>query len=823
MKSQKTMLQKTIPLNTQEITFNDFKKEVLSDYKIAKISRECSLLGRREVLTGKAKFGIFGDGKEVPQLAWAKAFNKGDFRSGYYRDQTFMMAIGELSAQQFFAGLYAHTDINADPMSAGRQMGGHFATHSLNDDGSWKDLTKQYNSSSDISPTAGQMPRLLGLAQASKIYRNEKSVQDKTLFSNKGNEVAWGTIGNASTSEGLFFETINAAGVLQVPMVMSVWDDEYGISVHAKHQTTKESISEILKGFQRDEKNKGYEIFVINGWDYVQLMDVYQKAAKIAREEHVPVLIHVKELTQPQGHSTSGSHERYKDKDRLQWEKDHDCITKFREWILEFELETESGDILRFVDGEEDLIAIDREAKKEVTNAKRNAWNAFLNEIKSELIEATDLLKRVAVKSKNENFINKYTNDLGAISEPTRKDVLSTVKKCLWYLRDEAFGEKIELQNFIKSTQKRAHKKYSTHLLSETALSATSVLDKKPTYAQEKNLVDARIIMRDNFDAILTKHKDVVIFGEDAGFIGDVNQGLEGLQEKFGTIRVSDTGIREATILGQGIGLAMRGLRPIAEIQYLDYLLYALQIMSDDLATLRYRTFGKQKAPLIIRTRGHRLEGIWHAGSPMGGIINNVRGIHVLVPRNMTKAAGFYNTLLEGDDPGLVIECLNGYRLKEELPTNLGDFKTPIGVVESIKEGTDMTIVSYGSTLRIVEDAAKDLAQVGIDIEIIDAQSLLPFDTNQDCVKSVMKTNKLLVVDEDVPGGASAFILQEILENQNAFQYLDSKPTTLTAKAHRTAYGTDGDYFSKPSAEDIFEKVYEIMHEYNPTKFKSLY
>ncbi|WP_339884495.1 alpha-ketoacid dehydrogenase subunit alpha/beta [Polaribacter vadi] len=817
------MLQKTIPLNKQEITFNDFKKEVLSDYKIAKVSRECSLLGRREVLTGKAKFGIFGDGKEVPQLAWAKAFNKGDFRSGYYRDQTFMMAIGELTAQQFFSGLYAHTDIDADPMSAGRQMGGHFATHSLNDDGSWKDLTKQYNSSADISPTAGQMPRLLGLAQASKIYRNEKSVQDKTKFSNKGNEVAWGTIGNASTSEGLFFETINAAGVLQVPMVMSVWDDEYGISVHAKHQTTKESISEILKGFQRDEKNNGYEIFVINGWDYVQLMDVYQKAAKIAREEHVPVLIHVKELTQPQGHSTSGSHERYKDKNRLQWEKDHDCITKFREWILDFELETESGDILRFVDGEEDLINIDREAKKEVTNAKRNAWNAFLNEIKSELIEATDLLKRVAVKSKNENFIKKYTNDLSAISEPTRKDILSTVKKCLWYLRDEDFGEKIELQNFIKTSQKRAHKKYSTHLLSETALSATSVLDEKPTYAQDKNLVDARIIMRDNFDAILTKHKDVVIFGEDAGFIGDVNQGLEGLQEKYGELRISDTGIREATILGQGIGLAMRGLRPIAEIQYLDYLLYALQIMSDDLATLRYRTFGKQKAPLIIRTRGHRLEGIWHAGSPMGGIINNIRGIHVLVPRNMTKAAGFYNTLLEGDDPGLVIECLNGYRLKEELPTNLGEYKTPIGVVETIKKGTDITIVSYGSTLRIVEEAAKDLVQVGIDIEIIDAQSLLPFDTNHDSVKSVMKTNKLLVVDEDVPGGASAYLLQEILENQNGYEYLDSKPSTLTAKSHRTAYGTDGDYFSKPSAEDIFEKVYEIMHEFNPTKFKSLY
>lgn len=817
------MSTKTAIQSAQEISFSDFKKEVLQDYKIAKISRECSLLGRREVLTGKAKFGIFGDGKEVPQLAMAKAFQKGDFRSGYYRDQTFMMAIGELTAQQFFAGLYAHTDIEADPMSAGRQMGGHFATHSLQEDGSWKNLTQQYNSSSDISPTAGQMPRLLGLAQASKVYRNEKSVAHKTDFSDKGNEVAWGTIGNASTSEGLFFETINAAGVLQVPMVMNVWDDEYGISVHAKHQTTKESISEILKGFQRDEKNKGYELFVVNGWDYVQLMDVYQKASKIAREEHIPVLIHVKELTQPQGHSTSGSHERYKDIERLQWEKEYDCLTKMREWILDFELETETGETLRFIEDEEELILLEKEAKKEVTNAKRNAWNAFLNEIKSELLEVTVILKKIASKSTNQNFINKYIKDLNAITEPTRKDVLSFARKCLWYVRDEDIAGKIELQKFIKDALTQAHDKYSSHLLSETKESALSVLEEVPTYAQEQNLVDARIVMRDNFDAILTKHKDVLIFGEDAGFIGDVNQGLEGLQEKFGDIRISDTGIREATILGQGIGLAMRGLRPIAEIQYLDYLLYALQIMSDDLATLRYRTFGKQKAPLIIRTRGHRLEGIWHAGSPMGAIINSLRGIHVLVPRNMTKAAGFYNTLLEGDDPALVIECLNGYRLKEELPTNLGEFKTKIGVVETIKEGKDITVVSYGSTLRIVEDAAKELAQVGIDIEIIDAQSLLPFDVHHDCVKSLAKTNKLLVIDEDVPGGASAYLLQEILETQNGYQYLDSKPSTLSAKAHRPAYGTDGDYFSKPSAEDIFEKVYAIMNEFNPEKFKSLY
>ncbi|CAA0190969.1 Putative pyruvate/branched-chain alpha-keto acid dehydrogenase (E1) component, alpha and beta subunits [Tenacibaculum maritimum] len=817
------MAQDVVTPNSQRISFHDFRNEVLNDYKIARISRECSLLGRREVLTGKAKFGIFGDGKEVPQLAMAKAFQKGDFRSGYYRDQTFMMAIGELTAQQFFAGLYAHTSIEADPMSAGRQMGGHFATHSLDENGNWKNLTTQRNSSSDISPTAGQMPRLLGLAQASKIYRSVKGLENFTKFSINGNEIAWGTIGNASTSEGLFFETINAAGVLQVPMVMNVWDDEYGISVHAKHQTTKESISEILKGFQKDNDTNGYEIFVVNGWDYVQLVAIYAKAAKIAREQHIPVLIHVKELTQPQGHSTSGSHERYKSKERLQWEQEFDCISQMRQWILDFELQDEAGNVLKFVNSEEEIIAIEKNAKKEVSTAKRDAWNAFSNEIKAEATIALNLLERIISKSSNGSFITKLKNDLANISEPIRKDVLMATRKALRYLKDEDFSEKIALQNFIKNSLKDAATKYSSHLLSETKSSPLNTKEILPTYASEKNLVDARIIMRDNFEAILKKYPEVLVFGEDAGYIGDVNQGLEGLQEQFGALRVADTGIREATILGQGIGMAMRGLRPIAEIQYLDYLLYALQIMSDDLATLRYRTFGKQKAPLIIRTRGHRLEGIWHAGSPMGAIINTLRGIHVLVPRNMTKAAGFYNTLLEGDDPALVVECLNGYRLKEELPTNLGNFTTPIGVVETIKEGEDITVVSYGSTLRIVEEAAKDLIQVGINIEIIDAQSLLPFDIKQDTVKSIMKTSRLLIVDEDVPGGASAYLLQEITEKQNAYRYLDSKPATLSAKAHRPAYGTDGDYFSKPSAEDIFEKIYEIMHEANPQKFKSLY
>ena len=809
--------------NTKNLSFNDFKNEVLNDYKVARISRECSLLGRREVLTGKAKFGIFGDGKEVPQLAMAKAFKNGDFRSGYYRDQTFMMSIGELNAQQFFAGLYAHTDIQIEPMSAGRQMGGHFSTHSIDDNGNWKNLTLQKNSSSDISPTAAQMPRLVGLAQASKAYRNIEALNKKSHFSVNGNEVAWGTIGNASTSEGIFFESINAAGVLEVPMVMSVWDDEYGISVHAKHQTTKESISEILKGFQKEEGTNGYEIFIVNGWDYVQLIDVYAKASKIARENHTPVLIHVKELTQPQGHSTSGSHERYKNIERLKWEKEFDCIEKMREWILNFELEDGNGNILKFIDDNQELIALEKEAKKEVATAKRTAWNAFINEIKQEVTTAVKLLEKVAVKSSNGTFITKIKNDLESIVEPIRKDVLTASRKALRFLKDEHFSEKIELQEFIKKSILEASYKYSSHLTSETPKAAVNISEKLVNYDSEKKIVDGRIIMRENFDAILNNHPEVLIFGEDAGKIGDVNQGLEGLQQKYGTQRVSDTGIREATIIGQGIGLAMRGLRPIAEIQYLDYLLYGLQIMSDDLATLRYRTFGKQKAPLIIRTRGHRLEGIWHSGSPMGGIINNIRGIHVLVPRNMTKAAGFYNTLLQGDDPALVIECLNGYRLKEELPSNFGEFTTPIGVVENIRQGKDITVVSYGSTLRIVQEVAKELMQIGIDIEIIDAQSLLPFDINHDTLKSVAKTNRLLIVDEDVPGGASAYLLQQIIEEQDAYQYLDSKPATLTSKAHRPAYGSDGDYFSKPSAEDIFEKVYEMMHEADPNKYKSLY
>jgi len=794
----------------QAMTFEDFKKEVLNDYKIATTSRECSLLGRREVLTGKAKFGIFGDGKEVPQLALAKAFKNGDFRSGYYRDQTFMMAIGEMTIEQFFAGLYGHTDLAHDPMSAGRQMGGHFATHSLDENGQWKDLTQQKNSSADISPTAGQMPRLLGLAQASKIYRNVSVLPKKNKFSENGNEIAWGTIGNASTSEGLFFETINAAGVLQVPMVMSVWDDEYGISVHAKYQTTKENISEILKGFQRDDNNDGYEIFTVLGWDYAALVSTYQRAAQIAREEHVPVLIHVKELTQPQGHSTSGSHERYKNAERLAWETEFDCLAQMRLWMIANTIATA-----------EELDEIDTTAKKEVLEGKKAAWNAFVEPIKKEQTELITLLETIAATSVNRVFIQKYTNDLKEIKEPIRKDILTISRKILRMI----VGEKSQplLATWITNYTNTIQPKFSSHLFSESAQNIFSVKEVLPTYDASSEDVDARLVLRDNFDTLFVKYPEVLIFGEDSGNIGDVNQGLEGMQEKFGELRVADVGIREATILGQGIGMAMRGLRPIAEIQYLDYLLYAIQIMSDDLATLQYRTKGRQKAPLIIRTRGHRLEGVWHSGSPMGMIINAVRGIHVLVPRNMTKAAGFYNTLLETDEPALIVECLNGYRLKEKMPLNLGEFKTPIGIVETIRSGTDITIVSYGSTLRLVEQAAKELQEVGINCEIIDIQSLLPFDINHNIKKSLSQTNRLLVVDEDVPGGASAFILQQILDVQNGYDYLDSKPQTLASKAHRPAYGTDGDYFSKPSSEDIFEKVYAMMNEVNPTDYPSLY
>lgn len=796
----------------EEISLQELKEEVLNDYKIALQSREASLMGRREVLTGKAKFGIFGDGKEIAQLALAKQFQNGDFRSGYYRDQTIMMALGALPIEDFFAQLYADPDVNNDPSSAGRQMNAHFATRSLDDKGNWKNLMEMKNSAADSSPTASQMPRLLGLAYASKFYRENENLQHKTQFSNKGNEVAFGTIGDASTSEGHFWETINAAGVLQVPMVVSVWDDGHGISVPKKYQTTKESISEVLRGFQRNNNYKGFEIFKVKGWDYANLCLTYEEAVKLAREQHIPVLVHVEECTQPQGHSTSGSHERYKSKERLAWEAEFDGIVKLKAFMLEKELATA-----------EELEKIENDAKKLVRDAKKKAWDNFLNPIKKEIAEVSSLLLAASKTSPNKVFIEKELETLKNSSDPLRREVYVAARKGLRYLKDETSAEKTQLINWLKSKEIENKEKFNSHLHSQSELNALNVSAESAQYQGEEKLVDGREIIRDNFDVILERHPEVIIFGEDSGKIGGVNQGLEGLQAKYGVNRVFDTGIRETTIIGQGYGMAMRGLRPIAEIQYLDYLLYALQTLSDDVSTLQYRTKGGQKAPLIVRTRGHRLEGIWHSGSPMGMIVNTLRGMVVCTPRNMTQAAGFYNTLLASDEPALVIESLNGYRLKEKLPTNLGDFKVPVGVVETMKTGTDITVVCYGSMVRMVEESAKQLMQLGVNIEIIDVQTLLPFDIEHNLVKSLQKTNRILFVDEDVNGGATAFMMQQVLEVQGGYQFLDSAPKTLTAKNHRPAYGSDGDYFSKPSVEDIVETAYEIMHEFNPTKYPSLY
>lgn len=798
------------PQTSNDISFEDFKTQILEDYKLAVLSRTCSLMGRKEVLTGKAKFGIFGDGKELPQLAMARAFRNGDFRSGYYRDQTFMMALGLLTPKNLFHALYATTERELEPMSAGRQMVGHYVTYSLNEDGSWRDLTKQKNSSADISCTAGQMPRLLGLAQASKVYRQLKD-GNAPNFSDNGNEVAWGTIGNASTSEGMFLETVNAGGVLQVPMVISIWDDDYGISVPPEYHATKEDISEMLSGFQRTETQEGYEMLKVKGWDYTALMHAYENASDIARAEHVPVIIHVTELTQPQGHSSSGSHERYKSQERLQWEKDYDCNKKFREWILETGITTD-----------EKLKSIEKSISKEVRSAKKEAWAEYLAPHKVMKKKLVSLLENAAAKSRNKHFISKMKNDLIAIEEPIKKELATASRKTLRYLLGEDFREKKELLDWTNSFLADTQSIYSNNLYSERSNRATNIAQVKPVYPETPEKVDGRIIIRDNFDKLLEKYPKVLVFGEDTGVIGDVNQGLEGLQKKYGKLRVSDTGIRETTIIGQGTGMALRGLRPIAEIQYLDYIFYALATLTDDVACLHYRTFGKQKVPLIVRTRGHRLEGIWHSGSPMGALIHSLRGMYILSPRNMTQAAGFYNTLLKSDEPALVIESLNGYRIKEDRPSNLGELCTPIGVVETIKEGSDITLVSYGSTLRIVVQAALELKEVGIDAEVIDAQTLLPFDIHHDTVKSVQKTNRILVIDEDVPGGCSAYLLREIIEKQGGYRFLDSAPQTLSAKAHRPAYGTDGDYFSKPSSEDVFEKVYSIMHESDPENFPKL-
>ena len=792
------------------LSYKDFKEQVLADYRLLSLSRECSILGRREVLTGKAKFGIFGDGKELPQLILSKFFKNGDFRSGYYRDQTILMDQGHLSPKELFSALYAHPDIDLEPMSGGRQMGGHFVTRSIEENGSWKNLTNQKNHSSDISPTAGQMPRLVGLAQASKVYRALK-IKDSDKFSKNGNEIAWGTIGNASTSEGLFLEAINAAGVMQIPMVISIWDDDYGISVHNDEQTTKGSISKALAGLQRNEEEQGFEILTVKGWDYTALIETYKYAEKLARNEHVPVLIHVEELTQPQGHSTSGSHQRYKSKERLEWEKQYDCNLKTREWILSNGFASE-----------EELKAIEEDNKKKVRKAKTEAWDTYQAPILNNKKELILLIDKATKAANNDPNLQILKSELNKIAEPSYKDILHSARKALRILTHYDHPIKEELRTWKSTLTEKLKPKFSSHLHSHSDKRLQNINPVDIEYPAEEELVDGRIIIRDNFDALLKSNDKVLIFGEDVGIIGDVNQGLEGMQAKYGATRVADTGIRETTIMGQGIGMALRGLRPIAEIQYLDYILYCLQTLSDDLASYHYRTVGKQAVPLIIRTRGHRLEGIWHSGSPMGGIVNLLRGINIAVPRNMTQAAGMYNTLLEGDEPAIVIESLNGYRLKERKPSNLGQFRVPLGKVETLKKGEDITLVSYGSTLRMVETVAKELMLFDINAEVIDIQTLLPFDLDQNIKKSIAKTNHLLIIDEDVPGGASAYILQQLIEKQNVFPLLDSKPHTLSAKPHRPAYGSDGDYFSKPSEDDIFEKVYEIMHESDPKSYPKI-
>ena len=799
----------TNPIDASELSFEDFKTIVMNDYKIAYESRQASLLGRKEVLTGKAKFGIFGDGKEVPQIAMAKAFKNGDWRAGYYRDQTFAFAAGICTMKEFFAQLYAHPDLEAEPASGGRQMNCHFATRSLNEDGSWKDLTQMKNSSSDISPTGGQMARLVGLAYASKLYRENNQLEYLTDFSVKGNEVAFGTIGNASTSEGVFFEAVNAAGVLQIPLAISIWDDAYGISVPAKYQTTKEDISEVLKGFQREEGAPGVEIYKVRAWDYPALCELYETAIAVCRKEHVPVMIHVTEVTQPLGHSTSGSHERYKEKDRLEWEKEYDCIVQMRKWMIESAIATEEA-----------IAEIEETAKTFVRETQREAWNEFLAAIKVEKDQAVALLVGVA---NGDPAINKIASQLSSAPDALRKEMISSVRKVLRLTAATESPERQSLLDWYSAQDEINEDRYHTKLFTDGAESPSLVPPIEAKYSESSKMVDGREILNACFDANFARDMRLVAFGEDLGAIGDVNQGFAGLQAKYGELRISDTGIREMTIIGQGIGLALRGLKPIAEIQYMDYLLYALNVLSDDLASLSYRTKAGQKAPVIIRTRGHRLEGVWHSGSPISMILGSLRGLHLCVPRNMTQAAGMYNTLFRADEPALMVECLNGYRLKEKLPENVGEFTVALGKAELIKEGSDITIVSYGATLRIVEEAAVELATFGISVEIIDPQTLMPFDLDHLCAASLKKTNRLLVVDEDVPGGGAAYIMQNILEEQNGYYHLDGQPRTLSAKAHRPPYGSDGDYFSKPSMDDVIEAVYKMMHESNASKFPAIF
>lgn len=787
-------------------------EEILNDYRVACESRQASILGRKEVFMGKAKFGIFGTGKELAQIAMAKYFQPGDFRSGYYRDQTFMMAIDELSLEHYYAQLYAHTDVEADPHSAGRLMIGHYCTRSLDENGLFKDLTKIKNSSPDISPTGAQMPRLVGLAYASKLFRQNPDLAYLKQFSNNGNEVAFGTIGNAATAEGIFFEAMNAAGVLQIPMLVSIWDDGYGISVPQEYQTTKIDLSKLFEGFKREPEERGILIFKVKGWDYEALCKAYKEAVRVCREEHVPVLMHVEELTQPLGHSTSGSHERYKTKERLSWEEEYDSNKKFREWILQ------TG-----ISSEEELIRIEQEAFEKVKRARQSAWNSYVNSMKGDHEEALKLLSEAADESASKAEILKLKNDLQKALNPIRSDAVRAIKKCLFLIRHEDSGVKHKLRAWIERTGIENFERYSSHLFSQSVESALNVAEVKPEYNEESPLVDGREVLQANFEALMKKDPRVFAFGEDVGLIGDVNQGFAGLQQKFGNLRVIDTGIRETSIIGQGIGTAMRGLRPIAEIQYLDYLIFCIQTLSDDLATLQYRTKGGQKAPLIVRTRGHRLEGVWHSGSPMSMILGSLRGMYVLVPRNMTQAAGFYNTMIQSDDPALIIECLNGYRLKERLPSNLAEYTVLLGVSDVLREGEDVTIVTYGAMCKIAMDAADQLSQIGISCEVIDVQTLIPFDVHHKIAASIKKTNKVIFTDEDVPGGATAYMLEQVLEKQKVFQWLDSAPRTLPAKEHRPAYASDGDYFSKPNIEDIMDLVYEMMNETNPERFPSIY
>jgi 2-oxoisovalerate dehydrogenase E1 component len=816
-------LQSFIPMGTKTIKSATVtnssawdKQEILNDYRIAFESRQASLTGRREVLTGKGKFGIFGDGKEVPQLAMAKVFREGDWRSGYYRDQTFMMAAGMMSLEEFFAQIYGDTDPEFNPGTAGRVMNNHFATRSLDNQGNWKNLTQQKNSSADISPTAGQMPRLLGLALASKLFRQNKDQAFIEGLSVKGNEVAFGTIGDASTSEGHFFETINAAGVLQVPMAMSVWDDGWGISVPNKYQTTKQNISEVLKGFEADENNAGYRIYRAKGWDYPTLVEIYRDGIDICRKEQVPVLFHINELTQPQGHSTSGSHERYKTKEQLEWEKEYDCIAQMKSWMLR-----------EGIASPEELEEIENKAIERVKKARKTAWDNYLLPIKARRDEFLKMADVTTCNCAKTQKIEAIKEDLRLIADPIRKDIISSARKILRLICDSCSNPhnslKINVTAWLEKESEDNADRYNSHLYSDSALSVEKVIPVAPVFDEKSVMVPGREILRDNFEALMAKYPELVVFGEDVGKIGGVNQTWEGLQEKFGEHRIFDTGIREATIIGQGIGLAMRGFRPIAEIQYFDYLLYGLQVISDDLATLQYRTKGGQKAPMIISTRGHRLEGIWHSGSPLSMVINSVRGVNVLVPRNMTQAAGFYNTMMASDEPAIVIEPLNAYRLREKRPSNIGEFRIQPGIPEVLRPGTDVTLVTYGSCVRIAEDAADQLKGFGISCELIDVQSLIPFDVNHDIVKSLRKTNKIVFFDEDVPGGATAYMMQKVLEEQNGYLYLDAPPRTITGMAHRAAYSTDGDYFSNPNAEDVFDAVYNIMHDYQPERFPKIF